>query len=156
MLCSWRPVPWRARCDKATSTVCKIERLGPTDSVTKLDVGGKLFTTMRSTLAHSPVLMQHVAAAEANKALMTEAGGVFVDRDPEVFPLVLQHLRNVSAGISRPGRLRSLRMVDRLTVEIDSLDVLKIKELYYEAAFYGLPELEQQAMVWAAAHKIWS
>ena len=80
-----------------TNQATASQRLHPQDGVVKLDVGGQRFITLRSTLAQSPMLAKHVAAAEANADLMLD-GHVFVDRDPALFAYVLDHMRNSAAG----------------------------------------------------------
>ena len=85
----------RSYCSRSASSGTKW--LSESDGIVKFDVGGSCFTTLRSTASLSPTLTQHMAAAEQNPAL-TRDGAIFVDRDPEVFPVVLKHLQNTSAG----------------------------------------------------------
>lgn len=92
-----------------TATPIIIQRHGPSDGVITLDVGGTKFRTLRSTVAHNAVLMDHVARAEANSE-MSVAGGsasasasataaIFVDRDPKHFGMILTYLRNRADGV---------------------------------------------------------
>ncbi|EOD36770.1 hypothetical protein EMIHUDRAFT_47209, partial [Emiliania huxleyi CCMP1516] len=61
--------------------------------VVNLNVGGKSFITLRSTLAESPTLREYVERAEANLEFSKD-GATFIDRDPTHFPIILAHMRN--------------------------------------------------------------
>ena len=122
-----------------------IPRLGSSDAFVKLDVGGKVFATLRSTASISPVLRNAMAAADANPALLTAEGAVFVDRRPDAFPQVLEHLRNKADAVERPGRLLRLRLAKTITVEMEPLSWLQLRELHVEAGYYKLMELQKEA-----------
>ena len=53
-----------------------VERYGQGDCVLKLSVSGTKFLTLRSTLAHSPVLHEIVQQAENNEDSEQRFGGV--------------------------------------------------------------------------------
>lgn len=114
-----------------------LARHGPGDSVVNLNVGGKAFVTLRSTLAHSQVLSDYIERAEANQEL-TKDGSVFVDRDPEHFSIILCHLRNKAEGLGYPLTygVTSHRTTVRLPNEQDALS-----DLLLEARHYQLPDL---------------
>ena len=76
-----------------------ISRHGVGDGVITLNVGGKNFLTLRSTINQNAVLTEYVTRAEANKELTQEA--VFIDRDPKHFGMILSYLRNKADGLSK-------------------------------------------------------
>ena len=78
-------------------------RHGPGDAVICLNVGGKEFVTLRSTVNMNEVLRTHVIRAEANEEFTHQGKAVFIDRDPAQFGLILQHLRNQAAGLEATG-----------------------------------------------------
>lgn len=85
--------------DCTPTSIPLVPRHGSGDRLIKLNVGGKEFQTLRSTLQASPVLAEYCARAEANGEL--EAGGaVFVDRDPTHFAIILSFLRNKTEGVA--------------------------------------------------------
>jgi hypothetical protein len=54
------------------------------DGCITLSVGGKQFTTLRSTVNECAVLADHVVRAEQNKEVLLD-GAIFIDRDPKHF-----------------------------------------------------------------------
>ena len=122
-----------------------ISRHGVGDGVITLNVGGKNFLTLRSTINQNAVLTEYVTRAEANKELTQEA--VFIDRDPKHFGMILSYLRNKADGLS------NTRLVSKLTrskiksnpsaVETVFLpeDQQSLQEIYYESMHYQIPEL---------------
>jgi hypothetical protein len=104
--------------------------------VIQLNVGGKLFTTTRATLctvADSPL-----AAMVLRWELPRDQDGVpFLDRDPAVFEIILQCLRNpglevrdvaIAHGVSTSvvcGEMRYLGLDEHLGCEGTPVDVLK-------------------------------
>ena len=103
-----------------------------------------MFVTTRETVKISPTLFTLLEAAEKNQKLLTGDGAVFVDRDPQVFHVILEHMRNKRSGMVRPGVLRSTNLVSELTVEFEPLNTLELREVYVEAQFYGLANLKDQ------------
>ena len=85
----------------SSATAPNIVRHGPGDGVIVLNVGGKEFLTLRSTVELNPVLRGYVHRAQANKEFVKGDSAIFIDRDPSHFGLILQHLRNVADGSSR-------------------------------------------------------
>jgi hypothetical protein len=131
----------------------EIARHGPGDACITLNVGGKEFYTLRSTVNSNAVLADHVARAEANKEV-TKNGAVFVDRDPEHFIFILKHLRNrmdlqstttTRSRILEDGssncNMSSLTKFTKAYMELPK-DPKALRELYVEAAFYRIPELQ--------------
>ncbi len=126
----------------------EIVRHGPGDACITLNVGGKEFFTLRSTVNGNAVLADHVARAEANQEV-TMNGAVFIDRDPEHFCFVLNHLRNrMELTTSRHFDNKSMKQKS-LTVSTFSAAHVELptdprvqRELYVEAAFYRIPELQ--------------
>jgi hypothetical protein len=81
-----------------------IKRHGPGDKVITLNVGGKQFQTLRSTISQNKVLYDHVLRAEANAEYAganssSVSNSVFIDRDPKHFDLILAYLRNKADGL---------------------------------------------------------
>ena len=118
-------------------TAVTVPRHGGGDGVIELNVGGKTFLTLRSTLNGSPVLSEYVARAEANAECM-KGGAVFVDRDPAQFALILNHLRNKAEGISyhRKNLNRTVQLPN---------DKGELRDVYMEASHFGLTELSKRA-----------
>uniref|UniRef100_A0A7S2W9U4 Potassium channel tetramerisation-type BTB domain-containing protein n=1 Tax=Mucochytrium quahogii TaxID=96639 RepID=A0A7S2W9U4_9STRA len=126
-----------------------VARHSPEDRVITLDVGGKEFRTLRSTVSSNCVLWDYVLRAEANGEF-TKSGAVFIDRDPEHFPLVLSHLRNSveGLGVSTAGGLGQVQ-----TVQLTTRDRTKLRDIYVEAKHYKLEELKSlvcSTSLWAA------
>ena len=89
----------RSASSSNTASSSIIQRHGPGDGVITLNVGGKNFQTLRSTIAQNDVLMDHVVRAEANLEI-GKNHEIFIDRDPKHFGMILAHLRNKADGIS--------------------------------------------------------
>ncbi|KAL7530128.1 hypothetical protein ACHAWF_003255 [Thalassiosira exigua] len=146
------------RSDGSDGAVPAILRHGPDDGLVTLNVGGKTFQTLRSTVAQNAVLMDHVVRAERNSDL---GGAVFVDRDPKHFGTILSYLRNKADGVhgrSTARRKRKLfgdegggssgRDPDRLSTAVaKSISTLlpkdsnSLREIYLESVHYDMPEL---------------
>lgn len=119
----------------------EIVRHGPGDACITLNVGGKEFYTLRSTVNSNSVLADHVARAEANKEI-TKNGAVFIDRDPDHFCFILRHLRNrMELSTARHFDKAFLTKFTKAYVELPK-DQRALRELYVEAAFYRIPELQ--------------
>jgi hypothetical protein len=84
--------------DKNPSCLQELVRHGPGDGVIKLNVGGKEFLTLRSTVQSNAVLADYVSRAEANSEYNGTA--IFIDRDPTHFGMILTFLRNKMEGIA--------------------------------------------------------
>mmetsp|Transcript_28264 Transcript_28264/g.68783 ORF Transcript_28264/g.68783 Transcript_28264/m.68783 type:complete len:318 (+) Transcript_28264:79-1032(+) len=82
-----------------STAVSLVPRHGHGDRLIKLNVGGKEFPTLQSTLQASPVLAEYCARAEANGELES-SGAIFIDRDPTHFAFILTFLRNKTEGIA--------------------------------------------------------
>jgi hypothetical protein len=125
-----------------------IVRHGKGDGVVTLNVGGKEFKTLRSTLQINPVLRDRVVAAEANKELTN--GAIFIDRDPGQFGLILSHLRNVADSVTMltsrkkaaVKRLFSSGGENEVNIQIPT-DQAKMRELFVEARYFKIRELEK-------------
>lgn len=124
-----------------------IVRHGEADGVITLNVGGKEFKTLRSTIQINSVLREHVVKAEANKELVAEA--VFIDRSPDNFGLILAHLRNVADSISTTNSRKKVavqRMLrtdpgQEVNIQIP-IDKAKVRDLFIEARYFQIHELE--------------
>lgn len=115
-----------------------VVRHGPDDKVMCLDVGGKHFYTLKSTVAANPVLADIVARAEANGELTSSGNAVFVDRDPKHFQVILSYLRNKSEGLSYNDKT-GLNKNRRVQLPKDP-EVLS--DLYIEASYFQIEPLK--------------
>lgn len=125
-----------------TLSLGTIQRHGTGDAVITLNVGGKEFTTLRSTVNSNSVLADHVARAETNKEL-TKTGAVFIDRDPAHFDIILKHIRNrveVLPTTSSSMNWMSFTQQNLLPAKADDTF---LREMYIEATYYKIPELQQ-------------
>lgn len=142
-----------------------VPRHGPGDGLIVLNVGGKEFTTLRSTVQECRIA-RAVAAAEANGEATTGAKGtttVFIDRDPTHFPLILTYLRNKAEGIAYNNRYvkqnKSYQVMNSMVptkllfqtkmarypqyVRLPK-DECVLEQLYVEAVHFELTELQHQ------------
>ena len=138
-------------------------RHGPGDAVICLNVGGKEFVTLRSTVNMNEVLRTHVIRAEANEEFTHQGKAVFIDRDPAQFGLILQHLRNQAAGLEATGGIvhsKKQKLHQALggassssaagasskfrgtLIQIPE-DTAKMRDLYVEARHFQIEELEK-------------
>mmetsp|Transcript_20158 Transcript_20158/g.43787 ORF Transcript_20158/g.43787 Transcript_20158/m.43787 type:complete len:270 (-) Transcript_20158:120-929(-) len=154
----------------STHTSSIIQRHGPGDGVITLNVGGKTFQTLRSTIAQNEVLMDHVVRAETNMEMLGADNAIFIDRDPNHFGVILAYLRNKADGVYRyrhPGVAQRLLKIGNnnssssndkcqsakeITTQIaDTMptaafiqlpkDSKTLTEMYYESVHYNIPEL---------------
>lgn len=124
--------------------VSTVERHGKGDSCVTLNVGGKEFVTLRSTVESNSVLALHVARAEANKEI-TKDGAVFIDRDPQHFGFILAYLRNRLEDLDASklsAKTPYVSMGSSLTTLHIPKDNKTIGELYTEATFYNIAPLK--------------
>ncbi len=148
---------------KAEETACVV-RHGEGDRVVTLNVGGKEFITLRSTIQNNTVLFDRVQKAEANQEFFK--GAVYIDRDPTYFHLILQHLRNradlmhlrydtASPRFSAKARNVLFNKRDVLIQIPDKKDALR--DLYVEARYFKINELEHLlcAMDWHTRFASW-
>lgn len=122
----------------------KISRHGEGDRVITLDVGGKEFKTLRSTVACNEVLLQHVLRAEENNEFTSGGNAIFIDRDAKHFGLILQYLRNKADNVSFQQPLSSIGLVKSKAT--DSLNLPKegilLREIFVEATHYNLQDFQ--------------
>ena len=137
----------RLLCSEAAPATDKLSgpaRMSAQDGIIKLNVGGKQFITLRSTVAQSPTLYKCVEAAEGNNALLQD-GTVFIDRDPALFAIVLDHMRNMASEVSRPGKLAVISQGSyRITVELETTSWIERRSLWAEASYYQLEALQKE------------
>ncbi|KAH7696143.1 hypothetical protein AAVH_36788 [Aphelenchoides avenae] len=86
----------------------------------RLNVGGKVFVTMKQTLSSSPFFARLFETDGRMPDFSAESSTHFVDRDPDCFSTVLNYLRNGTLFADRNCNLEELRL---------------------EADFYGLDDL---------------
>jgi hypothetical protein len=123
-----------------------LRRHGSGDGVLRLNVGGKEFITLRSTVNSNPVLFDRVASAEANTEVLHN-GAVFIDRDPQHFGVILQHLRNRVEMLSyySQGQSKIVPMANKAFTEAYIQlpeDDAVLRDLYLEATYFRIPELQ--------------
>lgn len=146
---SRRPFPFASssnvivKCDEpATSLV----RHGPGDGVVKLNVGGKEFLTLRSTIQSNAVLADYVARAEANSEF--NGGAVFIDRDHTHFGVILTFLRNRMEGIAYNSTFTGKDCHEKLSHKPKYVRLPKdagvLQDLYVEASHYKIYDLQKQ------------
>mmetsp|Transcript_12442 Transcript_12442/g.19162 ORF Transcript_12442/g.19162 Transcript_12442/m.19162 type:complete len:309 (-) Transcript_12442:121-1047(-) len=145
----------------ATNTATQIiQRHGPGDKVITLDVGGKKFQTLRSTISQNKVLYDHVLRAESNLEYAGDA--VFIDRDPKHFDVILAYLRNRADGflVGSSDAAATTSSMLRLgqnqsnsspsppspfqftsTIQLPS-DSKLLSEMYIESIHYQIPEMQ--------------
>ncbi len=112
--------------------------------IVHLNVGGVRFTTSRQTLLSTAVAGTSVSAANAsassgmavNETFFTallsgrissqvdETGAIFIDRDPDLFRIILNYLRARNLSLSGTG--------------------VSVKQLLHEAEYYGIASLARQ------------
>mmetsp|Transcript_50229 Transcript_50229/g.98469 ORF Transcript_50229/g.98469 Transcript_50229/m.98469 type:complete len:232 (-) Transcript_50229:70-765(-) len=128
----------------ATEEERLIPRHGKGDGLVVLNVGGKEFRTLRSTLQSNRVLWDHVKRAE-NNGEFTKDGAVFVDRDPTHFNVILCHLRNTAEGLELKGRsLEKVFTKSKETVQLHSKDPVVLRDIYLEAEHFEIEEIRAQ------------
>jgi hypothetical protein len=147
-----------------------IQRHGPNDSVITLNVGGKQFQTLRSTISQNPVLYAHVLRAESNSEYLGGDKIVFIDRDSKHFHVILTYLRNKADGLVGPASdtvvaattsslLRFGRNKTQLQQQVTGNnapasfkytssinlpdDIQSLRELYFESIHYQITELTE-------------
>jgi hypothetical protein len=131
-----------------------VSRNGPLDSIITLNVGGKEFKTLQSTIQASPVLCETIEKASANGEFVDHKA-VFVDRDPTHFPLILTYLRNKAEGIAYNDRTvkKSMMGVTKFVTQKTAKHPKYVRlpenqgdlqDLYVEAVHYGLGDLQHQ------------
>uniref|UniRef100_A0A7S0AHL9 Potassium channel tetramerisation-type BTB domain-containing protein n=1 Tax=Minutocellus polymorphus TaxID=265543 RepID=A0A7S0AHL9_9STRA len=132
--------------DAPSSTA--IARHGTGDAVVVLDVGGKEFKTLRSTVDSNSVLSSLVVRAEANAELTQGGKAIFIDRDPKHFGIILQHLRNKVDGLSY-GRVDRYLPANSKKMAIATVQLPAEKEalrdIFMESQYYDIKELQQSA-----------
>ena len=121
-------------------------RHGNGDGVIELNVGGKSFLTLRSTIEQNPMLWYHVHVAEQNQEFINGTGAVFIDRDSTQFGLILQHLRNQATGL----QLTSSKIKNKLwgstskasvSIQIPT-DRASRQDLFMEARYFQIYEIQ--------------
>ncbi|KAL3918619.1 MAG: hypothetical protein SGARI_007418 [Bacillariaceae sp.] len=132
-----------------------VVRNGPGDAIITINVGGKDFKTLRSTVQASPVLCETIAIAEAQGEFTYSDGkAIFVDRDPTHFPLILTYLRNkvegiayndksikqtaMAGGVKKFVTLKSAKHPQYVRLPQDQGT---LQDLYVEATHFGLHQL---------------
>jgi len=121
------------------TTIPTIIRHGQNDGVVTLNVGGKNFQTLRSTIQQNDVLKEYVVRAELNNEIVSKDNAIFIDRDPKHFDMILSYLRNKADGIVRHKTFKS--MPSSTSSILLPKDSKTLTELYFESIHYRIPEL---------------
>ena len=79
--------------EKKHDDVSVLQRKSNTCAVTKVNVGGTIFTTLTSTLSSYPSSMLAAMFSGRHNVVRDENDVVFIDRDPKYFHLILSFLR---------------------------------------------------------------
>jgi len=117
-------------------------RYGENDSIITLNVGGKEFKTLISTIATCEKLVHIVMKARGNNDMSHDEGKtVFIDRDPEVFAYLVTYLRNRVEGISIHSTAIQKLHKNMKYVKLPT-ETTKLRALYVEASYFKLKELE--------------
>jgi BTB/POZ domain len=141
-----RSFPYSSASFAVVKPPTSLSRHGPGDGVVKLNVGGKEFLTLRSTIQSNAVLADYVARAEANCEF--NGGAVFIDRDPTHFGVILTFLRNKTEGIAYNSRFSAKDCHKTLAhkpkyVRLPN-DQGVLQDLYVEACHYKIFDLQKQ------------
>lgn len=129
----------------------EIVRYGLGDACVTLNVGGTEFITLRSTVNTNAVLAEMVARAEVNPG-MTKSSVVFIDRSPQHFAYIMSHLRNRAELATAQHFEKSKQKVSTIYVNLPE-DPNLLSELYVEAVYYRIPELQNALKKYSmAAH----
>jgi hypothetical protein len=126
----------------------QLMRHGHGDAVIVLNVGGKEFSTLRSTVAANVVLTERVARAEGNHEFTHGGKAIFIDRDPTHFPLILNHLPNKVEGLNyMEGHACSpsaqFHRDQEYFVQLPK-ELTALRDLYVEASHYQEEGLQKQ------------
>lgn len=102
--------------------------------VVMLNVGGKEFLTLQKTLKTSEYLYKRVIGQAKNEDVyFDENGNIFIDRDPFIFKIILQYLRDRTHGNMDVA-------ISNLTT-ICSVNKISLQLIMIEAEFYVIQEL---------------
>jgi len=106
----------------------------------KLDVGGQLFTTSLSTLTQIGGTFFSAMFSGKIKVVADKDGSFFIDRDPLVFPMILNFLRGIFPDfkVLSKKEIFALRN-DSQYYELDDLEAL-IDEVFKRKTWVWLPE----------------
>lgn len=131
-----------------------VVRHGPGDGIITVNVGGKDFKTLQSTIQASPLLCETIARAQANGEILDQKV-IFVDRDPTHFPLILTYLRNKTEGIAYNNKTMKTTIMGVTSIKTKKMakrpqyvrlpeDQGQLQDLYVEAVHYNLTDLQDQ------------
>ena len=129
--------------------------MGPGDGIITINVGGKEFKTLQSTIQASPVLCETIERARQHNEVIDQKT-IFVDRDPTHFPLILTYLRNKAEGIAYNDKTVKKQLITGVTKFVTQKAAKHpmyvrlpknqgdLQDLYVEAVHYGLVHLQHQ------------
>ena len=84
----------RSRTSMSSIDLNDMAEMEASNSVIRLNVGGRSFCTTRATLTSVPGTMFEALLSGRHAVLKDSEGGIFLDRDPDIFEHVLAYLRD--------------------------------------------------------------
>jgi hypothetical protein len=124
-----------------------IVRHGPSDGIVEVNVGGKSFHTLRSTIVSSRVLSELYANAKLYQRHDTDM--LFIDRDAATFHIILTYLRNRLEDLSHashfmktPSSLKKYMKSEHFVTLPKDNKILR--DVYLEARFFGLNDFKDE------------
>lgn len=110
---------------KMTDTILskKTEIMDRSAEIVNLNVGGKTFTTTKHTLLSVSDTFFSVLLSGRIPSYKDQSGAIFIDRDPELFSIILNYLR---------------------TSKLFNVSENNVNILRHEAEFYGITPLVKQ------------
>ncbi|XP_002733127.3 BTB/POZ domain-containing protein KCTD6-like [Saccoglossus kowalevskii] len=99
----------------------------PDDEIVNLNVGGKLYSTTRSTLTRYPDTMLGAMFSGRMPSLKDAQGNYFIDRNGDMFKYILEFLRNGSIILPE-----DFKEFTALSVEVDFYQVAELTECLAE------------------------
>jgi hypothetical protein len=106
----------------------------------KLNVGGTIFTTTVETLtAEKDTFFAAMVSDNFRKEVDSDDGTYFIDRNPQFFPIILDHLRGYAIVDEKHDIVVDLR--EQYFHKDPSVFKVQIQKLKSEALFYGMESL---------------
>ena len=106
--------------------------------IVRLNVGGRIFSTTHETLSWIPETFFTSLLSGRIPSIRDDTGAYFIDRDPEIFQIILNYLRNRHVSIFMDILIVYLINVLQISNAVDP-SILKC-----EAEYYGLEPLIKQ------------
>ncbi|XP_077868645.1 uncharacterized protein LOC144359381 [Saccoglossus kowalevskii] len=118
------------------------------DVIVNLNVGGKVYTTSRSTLTRFPDSMLSAMFRGELSTKTDRHGNVFIDRDGELFRFVLNFLRNSKLVLPQDFKELSLLAIEadfyQITEFSDAVNIAMSAEYSQQCPVYEYVELQRK------------